>query len=350
MAFVRAERKRVFLRLACLGPAGSGKTYTSLALADRLAKQFGAKIALIDTEHGSASKYADKWAFDTCELADFAVENYITAIAEAERAGYGVLVIDSLSHAWAGKGGLLEFVDKTAKRQKSGNSFAAWGEATPKQQNLIEAMLSYRGHLIVTMRTKMEYVQEKDANGRTTIRKIGLQPVQRDGLEYEFDIVADMDQDHNLVVAKTRFSDIADAVYARPDEQFFGPVVRWIEGSASAPEPELRQPESRPVRRSDQDKARAGEKAYLELFAPGERDVAADKLLEAKRGILRIPLTGEPTEGIEEASPGTLMKYVTFLAAAFNTEKRAREQQERKARKVKNQPPDVTAGEVNRMG
>ena len=337
MAFVRAERKRVFLRLACLGPAGSGKTYTSLALADRLAKQFGAKIAVIDTEHGSASKYADKWTFDTCELADFAVENYITAIAEAERAGYGVLVIDSLSHAWAGKGGLLEFVDRTAKRQKSGNAFAAWGEATPKHQNLIEAMLSFRGHLIVTMRTKMEYVQEKDANGRTTIRKIGLQPVQRDGLEYEFDIVADMDQDHNLVVAKTRFSDIADAVYARPGEEFFGPVVRWIEGSADAPEPELRQPESRqpesrPVRRSDQDKAHAGERAYLELFAPGERDVAADKLLEAKRSILRIPLTGKPTEKIEEASPGTLMKYVTFLAQSFNDEKRRlAEQQERKA-------------------
>lgn len=329
MAFVRAERKRVFLRLACLGPAGSGKTYTSLALADRLAKQFGAKVALIDTEHASASKYADKWAFDTCELTDFSVEQYIQAIAEAERAGYGVLVIDSLSHAWAGKGGILEFVDKTAKRQKSGNSFAAWGEATPRHQGLIEAMLSFRGHLIVTMRTKMDYVQEKDASGKTAIRKVGLQPVQRDGLEYEFDIVTEMDQDHTLVVAKTRFSDIADAVYERPGEEFFGPVVRWIEGSANAPEPELPKPAARPgARRSDREKARAGEEAYVELFGPGERDVAEDELGEIRRGILRVPLTGEPTDMIDAASPGTLQKYVMFLAERVRGEKAAQEQQQ----------------------
>ncbi len=229
--FHKATRKRIRLREALLGPSGSGKTYTALDHATRLASHFGLKIAVIDTEHGSASKYADRFSFDVVELSLFAVENYIDAINEAAEAGYGILIIDSLSHAWSGPGGLLEFVDKTARKMKSPNPYAAWGEATPKQHQLIETMLTYPGHLIVTMRTKMEYVQEKDPHsGKTVVRKVGMQPVQRDGLEYEFDIVGDIDQDHDLLVSKTRCSALADRLFPKPGQNFAEPVIAWLEG------------------------------------------------------------------------------------------------------------------------
>lgn len=235
MVFQKATRKNIRLREALLGPSGSGKTYTALDHATRLAKHFGLNIAVIDTEHGSASKYADLYQFDVVELHHFAVENYVDAVNAAADAGYGILIIDSLSQAWSGPGGLLEFVDKTARKMKTSNPYAAWGEATPKHHQLIETMLTFPGHLIVTMRTKMEYVQEKDPRtGKTVIRKVGMQPVQRDGLEYEFDIVGDIDQDHDLLITKTRCSDLADRVFAKPGENFAEPVIQWIEGAAKA--------------------------------------------------------------------------------------------------------------------
>jgi hypothetical protein len=153
-------------------------------------------------------------AFDVAELhGDFAPQKYIDAITEAEKAGYDVLVIDSLSHAWMGSGGALEMVDNAARRSKSGNSYAAWREVTPHHNRLVESMLSARLHIIVTMRTKTEYVIETDSRGKQVPRKIGLAPVQRDGLDYEFDVVLEIDRDHVASVDKTRCSEIADKTY-----------------------------------------------------------------------------------------------------------------------------------------
>lgn len=134
MSFKRAVKHNAKLRMAIAGIAGSGKTRTSLILGTALAE--GKPLALIDTEHGSASKYADDFQFDVLELSHFHPDNYVDAIHEAEQAGYAVLIIDSLSHAWNGTGGALELVDSIAKRvaarrDKEPNSFNAWGEVTP---------------------------------------------------------------------------------------------------------------------------------------------------------------------------------------------------------------------------
>jgi DNA polymerase III delta prime subunit len=223
--FQKATRKQARLHLALIGPAGSGKTYTSL----RVANELGGKVALIDTERSSACNYANLFGFDVCELDDYHPRNYIDAIKAAGEAGYNVLIIDSLSHAWSGKGGALEMVDKASKRSKSGNSFAAWREITPLHNELVETLLSYPGHVIVTMRAKMAYVQEKDNKGRVQIRKVGLQPLQRDGLEYEFDIVGDMDTDNNLVITKTRCPDLRGAVIHQPGGDFAAALLDWIE-------------------------------------------------------------------------------------------------------------------------
>jgi hypothetical protein len=222
--FKRASKTQLKLRMALIGPAGSGKTYTALNIGQHL----GEKVAVVDTEHGSASKYADLFTFDVLELESFHPQMYIDAIAAAEQAGYEVLIIDSLSHAWIGKDGALELVDKAAKRSRSGNSFAAWRDVTPLHNNLVEAMLAARLHLIVTMRSKMEYVQEKDEKGRTQIRKVGLQPVQRDGLEYEFDVVADLDTDNNLIIGKTRCPQLTGVVLPRPGRDIADMLNAWL--------------------------------------------------------------------------------------------------------------------------
>lgn len=224
-SFSPASRRQARLHLALIGPAGSGKTYTALKLATHLGK----RVALIDTERSSACTYAGDFKFDVCELDDHHPQTYIDAINAAADAGYEVLIIDSLSHAWAGRDGALELVDKAAARSKGNNTFSAWRDVTPLHNKLLDAILGSPCHVIVTLRAKMAYEQEKDAKGRTQIRKLGLAPVQRDGVEYEFDIVGDMDTDHNLVISKSRCSQLADAVINRPGEELARTLRGWLE-------------------------------------------------------------------------------------------------------------------------
>lgn len=245
--FQRATRKQTKARIGLVGPAGSGKTFTALRFAMTLAK--GGKVAVIDTEHGSASKYAgdtdsdgQRFEFDVVDLGtlpgQFSVENYIRCMREAAKAGYSVLVIDSLSHAWSGPGGILEFVDQQAAKNR-GNSFAGWRDATPLHNSLINELLSSPCHLIVTMRAKTEWVMETDSRGKTVPRKVGLQPVQRDGLEYEFDIVGDIEVDtHKLMVTKSRCSAVAGAVIRKPGKEFAEQILAWLESGEEAEKPE----------------------------------------------------------------------------------------------------------------
>ena len=229
MTFQKATKKQAKLRLALIGPAGSGKTYSALTLATHLVPN--GRIAVIDSERGSASKYADRFNFDVEELMTFHPQRYIQAINDAQTAGYDdVLIIDSLSHAWIGKDGALELVDRAAKRNTNGNSFAAWREVTPLHNALVDAMLAARLHIIVTLRSKMEHVMDKDEKGKPIVRKVGMQPIQRDGLEYEFDVVGDLDQDNTLVVSKTRCSDLSGADIPKPGKELAATLATWLDG------------------------------------------------------------------------------------------------------------------------
>lgn len=234
MEFKRATKKDSKLRLGLIGPAGSGKTYTALTVA----KHFGGRVAVIDSEHGSASKYADLFDFDVLELASFSPNDYTKAINAAEQAGYDFLVIDSLSHAWSGKNGALELVDRAAARSKSGNSFAAWREVTPLHNQMVEAILEAKLHLIATLRSKTEYVIEENERGKKIPRKVGMAPIQRDGLEYEFDVVGDMDWENRLIVTKTRCPELAGAVINKPGKEFADVLKAWLsEGGEPEQEP-----------------------------------------------------------------------------------------------------------------
>lgn len=233
MGFTKAVKHQARLRMGILGPANGGKTYSALAIASGLCAT-GKQVALIDTEHGSASLYADDFDFDVEGLSPpFHPQNYIDKIKEAEKDGtYDVAIIDSLSHGWMAEGGVLDIVDAAAKRSKSGNSYMAWREGTSYQNALVEAMLQSPLHIIATIRTKMEYVQEKDGNGKTVIRKVGLQPVQREGMEYEFTIVGDMNQDHDMVITKSRCSELSDRVFKKPGAELGRQLREWLMSGA----------------------------------------------------------------------------------------------------------------------
>lgn len=239
IAFKKAVKHESRLRMSIAGPSGSGKTYTALTLAHALKGDKG--VALIDTERGSASKYADIFPeFDVIELDTFSPALFVEIIKEAESAGcYSVLVIDSLSHAWNGTGGLLEIVDSIARRKYQGNTFAAWKDATPLQNQLIDAITRSRLHIIVTMRAKQEYAMEKDERtGKTSPKKVGMAPIQRDGMEYEMDIAADMDIENTMVIQKSRCPQLSGQVIAKPTAQVADVLSAWLEGE---PVPETEQ-------------------------------------------------------------------------------------------------------------
>jgi hypothetical protein len=231
MAFQKAVKTESKMRVAIMGPSGAGKTYTALNIAKHMPN---ARIALVDTEHGSASKYADIFDFDVMELQPpYHPDRFGEAIRDAAQAGYTVIILDSLTHAWSGTGGMLDLVDQIGKRI-GGNSFAAWKDATPIQNRLIESIVGAPIHVIATMRSKQDYAQEKDDRGKTVVRKVGMAAQQREGFEYEFDVVIDLDIDHNGIITKSRAPVLADKVIAKPGREVADMLTDWLKG-ASAP-------------------------------------------------------------------------------------------------------------------
>lgn len=225
--FAPARKATAKARIGLAGPTGSGKTFTALRLARGLAGPDGT-IAVIDTEHGSAALYADLFGFDVAVMnPPYSPSKYRMAIGEAADAGYAVLIIDSITHAWNGTGGVLEIVDEEAKRQR-GNKFAAWAVGSEEWKELLDTILGAPMHAIVTMRSKMEYVQQENSRGKTEVVKVGMAPEARDGIEYEFTVVGDLDHRHSMVVSKSRIAAFADRVVDKPGEQVGADIRAWL--------------------------------------------------------------------------------------------------------------------------
>ena len=233
VTFSRAIKYEAKGRVALIGPAGSGKSYTMLTLARLLAGE--GKIAAIDTEQGSLSKYADLFDFDVCPLKSYSPDTFMDALRQAERDKYAVFCCDSLSHFWMGKDGALEFVDNAAKRSQSRDGMAGWKDFRPHERQMIDAMISSPMHVICTMRTKTDY-QDVEVNGKKKRIKVGLAPVQRDGLEYEFDLVGLMDDDNTFIIDKTRCPALSGRAMPKPKDEDFQVFADWLKGAAK-PEP-----------------------------------------------------------------------------------------------------------------
>jgi hypothetical protein len=247
-SFKKATREQARLRMALQGPSGSGKTRSALEIAYWLIKtEYGVvndgDIAVIDTEHGSASKYEGEGRspdrpqgleFAVCEVnGNYNPERAITLLKEATDSGAKVVVIDSLSHFWNGIGGFLELVDKVVARDKANgrkaDSFAAWKEVDPIYRKLVQALLSCTAHVIVCLRAKTEYSRE---GGK--VEKVGMAPEIREGFQYEMDVEGMMDMSHTLAIGKTRCESIDGEVFKKPGRQFAEAICHWLSKGAPA--------------------------------------------------------------------------------------------------------------------
>lgn len=239
MAIQKATRKRARLRMALDGPSGGGKTLTSLLFAHALAKHYGGRIGVVNSERERLYAYADypipgtdeKIEFYAEDLKDYSPSAYVAALRLFEKEGdYTVVLIDSLSHAWAGEGGALEMKDKAGD-----NSYTAWAQITPLHNRLVNAIIGAPFHLIATMRSKPAYVLEPNEKGKMAPRRVGLEPIQRKGIEYEFGIFGSVDLDHVLRITKSDCSAVDSMMASRPGPDFMAPVIEWL-GTGRAPQ------------------------------------------------------------------------------------------------------------------
>lgn len=241
MPFCKVTRRAARLRMALAGVSGAGKTLGALLIAYGITGDWS-RVALIDTEHERARFYANRADFGTGEFLyapmspPFSPEKYKKLVREgADAVGpEGVVIVDSLSHAWNAEGGILEIKDKIAARSGQ-NSYTAWNEAGREQSRLINTILAVPCHTIVTMRSKMEYALEENERGKIQPVKVGLAPVQRDDTEYEFDIVLDIARSHVATASKDttfldRFGEVITPELGRR-------LSKWLSGGADTPTP-----------------------------------------------------------------------------------------------------------------
>lgn len=197
----KAERKQAKLRIGLSAPSGAGKTYSALLLASGIASSWD-KIALIDTESGSGELYAHLGDYNVIRLdAPYSPERYIEAIKACEDAEMEVIIIDSTSHEWEGKGGCLEINESIAQSKFRGNTWSAWSETTPRHQRFIEAIVTSKCHVITATRNKIDTVMTDDKK----VKKVGTKEIQREGFEYELTVNFNIDRDtHKVMASKDR--------------------------------------------------------------------------------------------------------------------------------------------------
>ena len=251
MILKKAKRKRVRLKIGIASAAGGGKTLGSLLLAYGIVRnmypeisdeEVWDKIAMIDTENGSGELYSDR-VKEGVHIGEYGVvtleppyesKKYIEAINLCKQSGIEVIIVDSLTHLWSGEGGALDKQANIAKR--TGNGFTSWKEPKKEFRSVIDKILQTDAHFIVTMRSKADYVQEKDGNGRTSIRKVGMNPIVMDGVDYEFSVVFDIDTEHVATASKDR-TGLFDGRYMKLSPDVGKSLIDWVNESPEKSEP-----------------------------------------------------------------------------------------------------------------
>lgn len=228
----KAKRSATKLRLLVTGPSGCGKTWGALTIA----KGLGGRTAVIDTEEGSSDIYDHLHEFDVVDMKPpFTPEKYIEAIAGLEAAGYEIIIIDSITHEWSGKGGCLELVDEIARAQFRGNTWSAYSVITPRHRAFIDAMLRSSAHIIATGRSKTETAQVDDG-GRKKVAKLGMKVETRDGVEYEFTTVLDIIHDGHFATASKDRTGIFSGKDPKPITADTGKqLAAWLSAGTPAP-------------------------------------------------------------------------------------------------------------------
>ncbi len=235
MQLQKAQRKQTMLRLNLSAPSGAGKTYSALLLAKGLVGDWD-KIAVIDTENGSASLYSHLGEFNTIQLEPpFTPERYIQALDIVINAGIKCVIIDSSTHEWSGPGGCLEINDKLAQLKYKGNTWAAWNETTPRHDAFVSKVLHSPLHVITCTRSKMETVMGEGKK----VHKVGMKDIQRDGWEYELTVSLTLDRDTHLAIASKDRTNLFEGKDAFIITEKTGEMIRkWCDtGVADMPTP-----------------------------------------------------------------------------------------------------------------
>lgn len=233
--FQKAKREQIWTKILLAGPSGSGKTYSALRLAKGLAAKCGSRIAAIDTEQGRIRYYASEFDFDDMQLEDFKPESYVETIEAAVAAGYKVLIIDSTSHEW-------NYCCDTVNKMP-GNSFTNWGKMTPRHDKFVEAILQSPIHIICTVRGKDEYILE-EKNGKQVPKKVGLGFKQRDGVEYEYTLTFNLEQDTHIASSTKDNTHLFEGRYEVLTEKDGEALYEW----ANSGEVPARKPAPKPTR------------------------------------------------------------------------------------------------------
>jgi len=221
MELKKSNRNQARIRVAMQGPSGSGKSYSSLLLGFGICQNWH-KIAIIDTEHQSAHLYSHLGEYNVLNLSEpYTPERYIEAITTCENAGMDVIIIDSISHEWEGDGGILDI-----HSNMSGNSFTNWSKVTPRHNALVRKILASSCHIIATIRSKQDYILA-EKNGKTVPEKVGMKGVQRDGLEYDYTIVMELDMHNNTTCTKDRTQLFNSRIPFKIDESVGKKIKNW---------------------------------------------------------------------------------------------------------------------------
>lgn len=278
-------------RLSLQGPSGSGKTWTGLQAAAGFAE--GRKFAVIDTERGAASLYLDdiQAPFDTLPMHSYNPRNLIKALAAAAQAGYPAVMVDSLTHFWKGADGTLEQVEKFAKQKFGGNTFAGWGPAGDLQNDMIEALMAYPGHIVATMRASEKWALER---GKDPVSK-GIQAEQRKGIEFEFGVAGEMDRDNNLWFIKSRCPAFQGARMKRPHggRDIAKPYLDWLRAGAKEID------------------------ASVWIDAAGSTDATPTSLLALYREVEAASALATPLMHPETGQPTSLGDYIRMRGTAL---------------------------------
>lgn len=219
--FKKASRKKSKLRLLISGLSGSGKTYSSLLIASGIGK----KIAVIDTERGSASLYSNLIDFDVLDLPNFQVETYIAAIKQAAKLGYDVIIIDSITHAWD------KIKEEADKNKKGQNGVSGWAVATPLYKRFVDEIVSCPTNIIATTRVKTEWLfEEYEESGRKKVRsvRIGLAQEQKAGIESEFTLAMNLDSENVATFIKDRTQKFLGKAITKPGVEFGEELLEWL--------------------------------------------------------------------------------------------------------------------------
>jgi AAA domain len=231
MQLQTASKKKAKIKMALQGPSGAGKTKSALLIAYGICGSWD-KIAVIDTENHSADLYADMGNYNVVPLAaPFTPERYILAIDLCLAAGIEVIILDSISHEWEGSGGILDIHSGMI-----GNSFTNWSKLTPRHNSFVQHLLQCDVHVIGTIRAKQEYVLS-EKNGKQVPEKVGLKGITRDGMDYEFTVVLDINQKHQATASKDRTGLFMDKPEFIPTVDTGSQVLRWCNTGTEAAAP-----------------------------------------------------------------------------------------------------------------